>query len=52
VTRPRSANPPDKLPPPLFVARCKACWFSAGLLVQVLASFWSLDLQGAQFFSR
>jgi phosphonate transport system permease protein len=39
------------LPPPLFDARCKACWFTAGLLVLVVASFWSLDLQWAQFLS-
>lgn len=45
------ANQPDKLPPPLFDARCKACWFTAGLLILVVASFWSLDLQWAQFFS-
>lgn len=48
---PPAANPPYKLPPPLFDARCKACWFVAGLLVLVIASFWSLDLQWAQFFS-
>jgi phosphonate transport system permease protein len=47
----RAANPPDKLPPPIFGARCKACWFTAGLVVLVVASFWSLDLQWAQFFS-
>ncbi len=47
----RAANPPYKLPPPLFDARCKACWFTAGLLTLVVASFWSLDLQWAQFFS-
>jgi phosphonate transport system permease protein len=46
-----AANQPYKLPPPLFDARCKACWFTAGLLVLVVASFWSLDLQWAQFFS-
>lgn len=46
-----AANPPYKLPPPLWDARCKACWFSAGLLVLVVLSFWSLDLQWAQFFS-
>lgn len=49
--RQRAANPPYKLPPPLFDARCKACWFTAGLIVLVVASFWSLDLQWAQFFS-
>jgi phosphonate transport system permease protein len=49
--RPPAANPPYKLPPPLFDARCKACWFSLGLLVLVVASFWSLDLQWGQFLS-
>jgi len=47
----RAANPPYKLPPPLFDARCRACWFVAGLIALVVASFWSLDLQIAQFFS-
>jgi len=51
MTKPNAANPPYKLPPPLFDARCKACWFSAGLVVLVVASFWSLDLQWAQFLS-
>ena len=46
-----AANPPSKLPPPLFNARCKACWFTAALLLLVVASFWSLDLQWAQFLS-
>ena len=51
MNKPRAANPPYKLPPPLFDARCKACWFMAGLLLLVVASFWSLDLQWAQFLS-
>lgn len=42
---------PQLLPPPLWDARCKACWFSLGLLALVVASFWSLDLQWAQFLS-
>jgi len=46
-----AANPPWRLPPPLFDARCKACWFTAAVLALVLASFASLDLQWAQFFS-
>ncbi|MDZ4177604.1 MAG: phosphonate ABC transporter, permease protein PhnE, partial [Hydrogenophaga sp.] len=50
-TQPRAANDTYKLPPPLFDARCKACWFVVGLLVLVVASFWSLDLQWGQFFS-
>ena len=48
---PVAANPPYRLPPRLFDARCKACWFTAGLLALIVASFWSLDLQWAQFFS-
>ena len=48
---PPAANTPFQLPPPLFDARCKACWFSLGVLVLVVASFWTLDLQWAQFFS-
>ena len=46
-----AANPPYRLPPPLFDARCRACWFVAGLLALVVASFVSLDLQWRQFFS-
>ncbi len=46
-----AANLPYKLPPPLFDARCKACWFGGGLLLLVVASFWSLDLQWSAFFS-
>ena len=37
------------MPPPLFSARCKACWFVLALAVLVVASFWSLDLQWAAF---
>jgi len=51
MKKPLAANPPYRLPPPLFDARCKACWFSAALVLLVLASFWSLDLQWAQFLS-
>jgi phosphonate transport system permease protein len=46
-----AANPPYKLPPRLFNARCRACWFSLALLLLVLASFWSLELQWAPLFS-
>ncbi len=46
-----AANTPYKLPPRLFDARCKACWFGLGLMALVGASFWSLDLQWAQFLS-
>ncbi len=50
-TKPCAANEVYRLPPPLFSARCKACWFVAGLLVLIVASFWSLDLQWDQFLS-
>ena len=46
-----AANPPWKLPPPLFNARCRACWFTAALLVLLVASFVSLDLDWAAFAS-
>ena len=49
--RPAAANPPYKLPPPLFGARCRACWFVSTLLLLVVLSFWSLDLQWGQFLS-
>ncbi len=47
----RAANEVYKLPPKLFDARCKACWFVAGVLLLVGLSFWSLDLKWAQFLS-
>ena len=47
-----AANEVYRLPPPLFDARCKACWFVVSLALLVVLSFWSLDLQWAQFFSR
>jgi phosphonate transport system permease protein len=47
----KAANVPYRLPPPLFSARCKGCWFTAAVLALVVASFWSLDLQWAQLFS-
>ena len=40
-----------RLPPPLFDARRKACWMVLGLAALIGASFWSLDLQWAQFLS-
>ena len=49
--RGRAANAPYRLPLPLFDARCRACWFSAAMLLLVVASFCSLDLQWAQFLS-
>ncbi len=49
---PHAANETYRLPPRLFDARCRACWFVLGLLALVVASFWSLDLQWSQFVSR
>ncbi len=46
-----AANRPYKLPPPLFHARCAACWVVLGLGVLTVASFATLDLQWRQFFS-
>ena len=46
-----AANEIYKLPPRLFDARCKACWFVLGVMVLVGLSFWSLDLQWAKFLS-
>ena len=46
-----AANDVYKLPPRLFDARCRACWFVLGVVVLVAASFWSLDLQWAKFLS-
>ena len=46
-----AANRPYRLPPRLFDARCRACWFVAGVVALVVASFWSLDLQWSAFFS-
>jgi len=51
-TPPRqAANEVYRLPPPLFDARCRACWFVAAAIALVVASFWSLDLQWARFLS-
>src|SRR5512134_3230330 len=47
-----AANEVYRLPPPVFDARCKACWFVVALALLVVLSFWSLDLKWAQFFSR
>jgi len=49
--RSEAANQPYRLPPPIFDLRCRLCWFVAALLALVVASFWSLNLQWAQFFS-
>jgi phosphonate transport system permease protein len=49
--RPAAANEVYRLPPPLFGARCKACWLVAGMALLVFMSFWTLDLRWAQFLS-
>ena len=41
----------SKLPPPIWDARCKACWFVVALIVLTALSFWTLELKWAQFFS-
>ena len=46
-----AANEVYRVPPPLFDARCRACWLVLGVLALVAASFWSLDLQWARFLS-
>ena len=51
MTKPVAANQVYRLPPPLFSARCRACWFTTAVLLLIAASFWTLDLQWAQFLS-
>ncbi len=41
-------NPPSGAA--LFGARCKACWFLAGLAALIVASFWTLELQWGKLF--
>lgn len=49
--QPTAANEVYRLPPPLFDARCKACWLVLAMALLVAVSFWSLDLQWARFFA-
>lgn len=44
-------NTPTRTPPSVWNARCQACWFGVGLMVLVVASFWTLDLQWAKWLS-
>jgi phosphonate transport system permease protein len=46
-----AANVPFKAPPPIFHARCVACWIVVGTIALIVASFATLDLQWAKFFS-
>ncbi len=41
----------NKLPPPLWDARCKECWYVVLIALLTIASFWSLDLQWHKFLS-
>jgi phosphonate transport system permease protein len=47
-----AANEVYRLPPPIFDARCRACWFMVAMITMVVASFITLDLQWARFFSH
>lgn len=50
VQRPRTAaNPPWRLPPPLFDLRRRGSWFALAVVALVVASFASLDLRWAEF---
>ena len=49
--KPNAANDTYKLPPKLFDARCKAFWLMLGVVLLVVASFATLNLQWAQFWS-
>ncbi len=51
MSAPNPANEIYRLPTRLFDARCKACWFVFGLICLTIASFITLDLQFAKFFS-
>jgi phosphonate transport system permease protein len=51
LTPQTAANEFYRLPPPIFDARCRACWFVLASIVLVVVSFWSLDLQWIHFFS-
>ena len=46
-----AANSPNRLPPPLFSARHRGGWFLAAVLLLVVLSFATLELQWAQFLS-
>ena len=47
----KAPEPTLRVPPRVFDARCKACWFIFGLICLTIASFITLDLQFAKFFS-
>ena len=51
VSAREAANEPYKLPPPLFNARCKACWLTALLAILIVASFATVGLEWRAFLS-
>ena len=51
AARAQAANQPYRLPPPIFSARCSACWVVLGVIALTIASFATLDLQWRQFLS-
>ena len=51
ASRPKAANRPYRLPPPLFHARSRAAWLTGGVVALVVASFASLDLKLGSFLS-
>lgn len=50
-TAQQTSRSTGRLPPPIFNARCKACWLTLIVLAFTVACFASLDLQWARFFS-
>ena len=42
MQKPVAANAPYRLPPPLFSARCRACWFVVGLVLLMLGKWTAL----------
>lgn len=51
MKKPKAANEPFKLAPPLFQARCTACWILFGVILLVVASFVNLGMDMVQFLS-
>ncbi|WP_288108591.1 phosphonate ABC transporter, permease protein PhnE [Limnobacter sp.] len=47
----KPANEVYRLPPKLFDARCKSCWVTFAILVLIVSSFYSLNLEIASFMS-
>lgn len=47
----KPANEVYRLPPKLFDARCKSCWVTLAILILIVASFYTLDLDLSSFLS-